>query len=66
VPAREPARLVDDGADEAVADDDDDSVSDPADPDAPVRSAHAAGIATTAEPIPNATARTPTRPTKVA
>ena len=38
--------------------------TDPADPAEPVVSANATGIAPTADPIPNATANTPTRPTK--
>ena len=36
---------------------------DPVDPAEPVVSANATGIATTAEPTPNATANAPTRPT---
>lgn len=47
------------------ADDEDDAESEPepVDPPEPVRSANAIGIATTAEPTPNATAKAPTRPT---
>jgi len=39
------------------------AVSEPADPADPVVSANATGIADTADPIPNATAKAPTRPT---
>ena len=42
---------------------DESAAPDPVDPAEPVVSANATGIATTAEPTPNATANAPTRPT---
>ena len=50
-----------DGPAETEESDDDDPEDD--EPDEPVRSANAIGIAATADPTPNATARAPMRPT---
>lgn len=51
---------------EGPAEDDPSAAPDPADPADPVVSANAIGIAAAADPIPNATANAPTRPTNQA